>query len=197
MTVNDVRFLNQPTKTNRQLVAVDLNYNGNDYNWVIYAPLVSGDAMNDYITMVTNIIESDIDKKEAEWVNHPKTEEIIDPFTGVTQTVDIPKDRVVHPTIPDYVEGLAENRTVEDLSAILNELGNIYWQYPQYAKRIIAPQELIFDDNGIKMYGWFNIQGFPIIKIETQLHLYCNVILPEHQAIVDSFGGLLIIQDRP
>lgn len=197
MTVNDVRFLNQPTKTNRQLVAIDLSYNGNDYNWVIYAPLVSGEVMNDYITMVTNIIESDIDKKEAEWVNHPKTEEITDPFTGETQTVDIPKDRIVHPTIPDYVEGLAENRTVEDLSAILNELGNTYWQYPQYAKRIIAPQELIFDDNGIKMYGWFNIQGFPIIKIEAQLHLYCNVILPEHQAIVDSFGGLLIIQDRP
>lgn len=197
MIINDVRFLNQPTRTNRQLVAVDLSYNGNDYNWVIYAPLVSGEAMNDYITMIINIIKSDIDKKEAEWVNHPKTEEIKEPFTGETQTVDIPKDRVVHPTIPDYVEGLAEQKSTEDLASILNEFGNSYWQYPQYTKRIIAPQELIFDDNGIKMYGWFNIQGFPIIKIGVQLHLYCYVILPEHQAIVDSFGGALTIQDRP
>jgi hypothetical protein len=197
MTVNDIRFLNQPTKTNRQLVAIDITHNATDYNWVIYAPLVSGEAMSDYITMVTNIITADIDRKEAVWVTHPKTEEIADPFTGETKTVDIPKDRVVRPTIPDYIEGLAEQKSGSELQTILDELGTAYWQYPQFAKRIIAPQELIFDDNGIKMYGWFNIQGFPIIKIGVQLHLYCNVILPEHQAMVDSFGGALTIEDRP
>ena len=197
MIVNDVRFLNQPTKTNRQLVAIDITYNSIDYNWIIYAPLVSGDAMNEYITLVTNIIKADIDAKESVWSTYPKTEEITDPLTGETQTVDIPKERIVHPTIPDYVEALADNRSPEDLAAILNELGNDYWQYPSYAKRIIAPQDLIFDDNGIKMYGWFNIQGFPIMKIGTQLHLYCNTILPQHQAIVNGYGGLLTIQDRP
>lgn len=197
MTVNDVRFLNQPTKTNRQLVAVDITYNGNDYNWVIYAPIVSGDAMNDYITMITNIIKSDIDKKEAEWVNHPKTEQITDPFTEETQTVDIPKDKVVHPTIPDYVEGLADKKSAEDLAIIINELGNNYWQYPYYAKRIIAPQELMFDTNGVKMFAWLNFNDFPVIRIDNKIHVYYNVIDPAHQPLVDAWGPLLIFNDRP
>ena len=197
MTVNDVRFLNQPTKTNRQLVAVDITYNGNDYNWVIYSPIVSGEAMNDYITVITNIIKSDIDKKEADWVNYPKTEEITDPFTGETKTVDIPKETVVHPTIPDYVEGLAEQKSAEDLAIIVNELGSNYWQYPKYAKRIIAPQELMFDTNGVKMFAWLNFNSFPVIRIDNKIHVYYNVIDPAHQPLVDAWGPLLIFNDRP
>jgi hypothetical protein len=197
MTINDIRFLNQPTKTNRQLVAIDIKYNDNDYNWVIYAPLVSGDAMSDYISMVSNIIKSDIDKKEADWVNHPKTEEIIDPLTGETQTVDIPKDRVVHPTIPDYVEALAEQKSAEDLVIKLNELGSNYWQYPVYGKRIIAPQELMFDDNGVKMFAWLNFNSFPVIRIDNKIHVYYNVIDPAHQALVDAWSPLLIFNNKP
>lgn len=197
ITFDNVRFLNQPTKTNRQLVGVDITTDSGSYDWIVYAPIINGDALTSYFNQISNIVESDINNKELIWSTYPKTEDITDPFTNETVTTDITKDRVVHPTIPDYVEAMAENRLPEDLQLILNELGSKYWQYPQYAKRIIAPQELIFDDNGIKMYGWFNIQGFPILKIGTYLHLYCNVILPEHQAIVDAYGGLLIIEDRP
>lgn len=195
ITFDNIRFLNQPTKTNRQLVGVDITTNSGSYNWIVYTPLINGNTLNNYFTQISNIVEGDINRKESIWENSPHTE-VIEDENGDMITVDIPKERIVHPTIPDYVEALAENRTPEDSQLILDELGSQYWQYPQYAKRIIAPQELIFDDNGIKMYGWFNIQGFPILKINTSLHLYCNTILPEHQAIVDSFGGLLTIEDR-
>lgn len=72
------------------------------------------------------------------------------------------------------------------------------WGYSQYSKRIVAPLSLIMDDIGIKMYGWFTINDLPVKKLnETTVHLYCNVILPEHQAIVDSLGGAITIEDRP
>jgi hypothetical protein len=71
------------------------------------------------------------------------------------------------------------------------------WNYPNYAKRIIAPLSLILDDTGIKMYGWFQINGFPVVKRNTSAYLYCNTILPEHQQIVDQLQGVITIEDRP
>lgn len=72
------------------------------------------------------------------------------------------------------------------------------WSYPRFEKRIVAPVELIMDDIGIKMYGWFQVNNLPIRTVnETTVHLYCNVILPEHQDIVDALGGVITIEDRP
>lgn len=72
------------------------------------------------------------------------------------------------------------------------------WKYPEWAKRIIAPLELALDDTGAKIAIWFQLNGFPIEKIDdSTVHLYCNVILPQHQTIVDGFGELVTIEDRP
>ncbi len=72
------------------------------------------------------------------------------------------------------------------------------WRYPQWAKRIVAPIELILDDVGIKMYGWFQLNSFPVEKVgEDTVHLYCNVILPQHQAIVDELGEVVTVEDKP
>ena len=72
------------------------------------------------------------------------------------------------------------------------------WTHPEWAKRIVAPIELILDDVGIKMYGWFQLNGFPVEKVDdTTVHLYCNVILPQHQAIVDGLGEAVTVEDRP
>ena len=71
------------------------------------------------------------------------------------------------------------------------------WQYPQFAKRIIAPMQLVMDDVGSKMYNWFSINGFPIIRKEPLVHVYCNTILAEHQSVIDAFAGMITIEDRP
>lgn len=71
------------------------------------------------------------------------------------------------------------------------------WSYPLFDKRIIAPIDLIMTDTGIKMYGWFQVTGLPVITKGTNVYLYCNVILPEHQQIVDSLQGVITIEDRP
>lgn len=71
------------------------------------------------------------------------------------------------------------------------------WSYPSYVKRIIAPISLIMDDTGIKMYGWFNLNNLPVVNKNNTIYLYCNVILPEHQAIVDSYQGIITIENKP
>jgi hypothetical protein len=71
------------------------------------------------------------------------------------------------------------------------------WSAPEYSKRIIAPISLIMDDFGIKMYGWFNINNLPVITRDDIVELYCNSILPEHQFVIDNYGELLSIEERP
>lgn len=69
------------------------------------------------------------------------------------------------------------------------------WAYPSFSKRIVAPIQLIMDDIGIKMYGWFNLNELPVMKVsESVVHLYCNIILPEHQAIIDNLHGVISIE---
>ncbi len=71
------------------------------------------------------------------------------------------------------------------------------WAHPEWAKKIVAPIELVMDDIGVKMLGWFQVMGFPIERKGTNVELYCNTILPEHQAIVDGLQGTITIEDKP
>jgi len=73
------------------------------------------------------------------------------------------------------------------------------WAYPAQAKRIVAPISLVMDDIGIKMYGWFQLNNLPIetVNEQTQVHLYCNYIMAEHQAIIDNLSGIITVEDRP
>jgi len=71
------------------------------------------------------------------------------------------------------------------------------WMHPQFAKRIIAPMQLVMEDVGSKMYNWFKINDFPIVKKDPLVHVYCNTILPEHQVVIDAFAGFITIEDVP
>ena len=71
------------------------------------------------------------------------------------------------------------------------------WPHYKWAKRIVAPVELIMDDVGIKMYGWFQLNGFPVEKVDNYVHLYCNVIREDHQEIVNQLEEQLFIEDIP
>ena len=72
------------------------------------------------------------------------------------------------------------------------------WKHAEYALRIVAPVQMIMDDMGIKMFGWFQLNNLPVVKIDdTLVHLYCNVILPEHQSLIDSLTGIVSIEEIP
>jgi hypothetical protein len=90
--------------------------------------------------------------------------------------------------------------TIEDIPLAEIDYNNALkdWPHPQWAKRIVAPIDLAMVDVGAKMYVWFTINAFPIERSgENTIHLYCNVILPHHQTIVDNLGATVTIEDRP
>ena len=71
------------------------------------------------------------------------------------------------------------------------------WHYQDWAKRITAPAALVMEDIGVKMLGWFQVMGYPIERHGNNVRLYCNQILPEHQAVVDQLGEVITIENRP
>jgi hypothetical protein len=71
------------------------------------------------------------------------------------------------------------------------------WDDTKFSLRIVAPIELIMDDIGIKMYGWFQVNKFTIVRKLPHVRLYCNTILPEHQSILDSLQGVVFVENRP
>jgi len=127
-----------------------------------------------------------------------------------TNDIDVVELTVIETSQPSYTETQKISSIWEaDLTALTYtqvwsvtdktpyEIAMEGWEHPQFAKRIIAPIQLIMEDTGIKMYGWFQVNNLPVINKGTDLHLYCNVILPEHQSAIDYFQGLITIEDRP
>jgi hypothetical protein len=84
---------------------------------------------------------------------------------------------------------------VDAEQALYNAYVALGWKQPSFAKRIVAPVQLVMQYPAIE--AWFRINDLPIIRIESTLFCYCNVILPEHQQLVDSLSGIVSIENRP
>lgn len=85
----------------RALAMLKVTHKGETYDWQAFVP--ANTALDDFLTQVEPKVKAEIDAKEAAWAAlTPKTREIEDPMTGETTTVDIPKDEIVRPEVPDY-----------------------------------------------------------------------------------------------
>lgn len=88
-------------KETRALAYLNVLYNGNTYNWTVYVP--ENVNLSEFLEEVKPKIEADIDKKESIWAAlDPKTRTIDNPLTGNPVTVDILKEEIVKPDVPDY-----------------------------------------------------------------------------------------------
>lgn len=87
----------------RALAYLEVNHNNNIYNWQIFIPNDVQDLAQ-YLDSVKQSILDDIDSKEAQWASlEPKTRTVSDPMMpDQIVTVDISKDEIVKPSIPDY-----------------------------------------------------------------------------------------------
>jgi len=93
--------LSSPDGETRALAHLTVEYNGNTYQWKFFIPPDSGD-LGTFIENSKSTIESQIDAKESAWENlNPKTRTISDPL-GEDVVVDIQKEEIVRPDIPDY-----------------------------------------------------------------------------------------------
>jgi hypothetical protein len=86
----------------RALAHVEVNHDGNIYNWQVFLPK-SVENIQSYLDSIEHSVIEDIDSKELAWSNlDPKTRTIKDPFAQQETVVEISKDEIVKPDIPDY-----------------------------------------------------------------------------------------------
>lgn len=72
------------------------------------------------------------------------------------------------------------------------------WVEMDWQLRINAPVDLILtNDTTIKFWAYFNLKKFPIIVRDDRVLLYCNSILDEHLAVLDSFSDVIKLETRP
>ena len=69
------------------------------------------------------------------------------------------------------------------------------WHHPEFAKRINAPVQLVMQYPAVET--WFRINDLPIVRVDAVLYCYCNLILPQHQQLVDATQGIVTIEDIP
>ena len=128
----------------RALADIKVEYNDTTYLWKIYIPQGTVD-LGLFLEASKSKIEADIDTKEAEWAAlDPKTRTFVDPFTNETTVVDIQKDEIVKPTIPDYyalrrneypmvtkqLDALWKGPGSSDYEALQNEILQVKQKYP-------------------------------------------------------------------
>ena len=71
------------------------------------------------------------------------------------------------------------------------------WHRPEYSKRIIAPAQLINDYPEIGLHMLVNKLPIEPSDDGESVFLYMNIIRPEHQSLVDSLNGIIVVEDRP
>ena len=105
MTVELKGIFTPPAPETRDVAHIEVVYNGNTYNWMVYT--TQGIDIADSLASMETRIYAEIDYKEAQWAAlEPKTKTVLRPFNHVTGestvVVDIAKEEVVKPDYPDY-----------------------------------------------------------------------------------------------
>lgn len=123
MTTISLEGINSPGGSEERSIAyLNVEYNANTYNWTIFVPKYINNLsefLQDANTIVK--IENQIQTKEDEWnALDPKTRTIEDPFTGESITIDIQKEEIVRPDIPDnYAKRRAEYPPIQEQIAAI------------------------------------------------------------------------------
>ena len=113
ITFGEITLPITPSLTGRQLVNVEIFRNSETYNWQVYVPALNVKTLIEYLTANATIYENAIIRKEAIWSESPKTRTYVDHMTGQPITLNIPKEEVVRPTIPDFYEVIARQDIFE------------------------------------------------------------------------------------
>ena len=84
------------------------------------------------------------------------------------------------------------NKTVEQID-FENRIKD--WKFLEYSMRIKAPDSLLMQLPGVEV--WARYKGLQIVVEGSYVYLYCNVILPEHNTLINSYQELITIENIP
>lgn len=170
--------------------AITETANGENQLWECYEVLVWNDPTREKVitTVINELWPSQLESKLQNDYNASKLGLL--PETYQQTYIDFINERN---TIKDEINTYFD--FVDQEQAIYKAFQNLGWHQPPFVKRIIAPVQLIMQYPAIE--AWFRINNLPIVRVETTLYCYCNVILSEHQQLVDQLSQIVSIEDRP
>ena len=77
----------------------------------------------------------------------------------------------------------------------LYDFSNSGWHYPSFSKRVVAPIQLALQYPAIEV--WFRLNDLPIVSEQGTLYCYCNIILEEHQILINGLAGVVTVENNP
>ena len=133
----------------RDIVYLEVQYNGQVYDWAAYIPhsdISHTITLGEALSAMEQKIYDEIDYKEAQWAAlDPKTKTIFDPITNQEETVPIQKEEIVKPDMPDYyalrrgeypqvgdqLDAIAKGIESVEYQEILSEIQAVKTKYPK------------------------------------------------------------------
>ena len=145
----------------------------------------------------------------CEFISKPFTDGYFVDGQKPTLPDNIVELELIYNSIPDYNPNLQKITKIDpvidfatqtyttgwqiiDLTQYEKEM--LAWERPEYSIKIIADSNLVFDDFGLKMKAWFELQKMPIISHGDITHLYCNSIEERFLSTVTTWAELQKIQ---
>ena len=85
---------------------------------------------------------------------------------------------------------------INDISALAKQPYNVNgWQSRTCDKRIVAPITLV-NSYPLLLFDLTVIRKLQLEQSGSNLHIYCNFIEPEHQALIDSLGEFIYVENK-
>ena len=88
----------------RILAYLLITLNDVEYDWSVYIPIDEMGNISDYLDRIAPDIFTEINAKENIWQTMDKTRVQTDPITGEQISIEINKNEIVRPDIPDYYD---------------------------------------------------------------------------------------------
>lgn len=125
--------------------------------------------------------------------NEIKLKVIIDDFPEVNENQKLITKEIIDTEKKEY------RVTYEVVNLTEQEIALKQWEGGDLDIKVIAPIELVLTEFGVKMKGWFELLGLPIIPKGDKVHLYCAKIDEQFKATVDDLvsKNVLTIINKP
>lgn len=125
--------------------------------------------------------------------NEIKLQVVINDYPSATDTQKVTQIETIDTEKKEWTISYNVN-DLTDLEIALRD-----WDFIDFNIQIIAPISMVLTDFGVKMKGWFELLGLPILPKGDIILLYCNKIDDQFKETVDQLvlDGVITIKEKP
>lgn len=154
--------------------------------------------MKHWVLVKDNEIKADY-YQETKPTIHPNKGIVYEKVIAATQPVPSATEKLVEGW---EITGWQYIQTFTLVDKTAREIALDGWHYPEYSMRIKISMSEVMTNQQLQQFVsqlvlWWNLAKLQHDIDQQYSYFYCNFIRPEHEAIVNAFGALIEIEDRP